>query len=183
MNKQEEYKTCDLCGLHHSLKVCECGEFSDELKNLLKEARGFRMEKFKEKDKSISNALHIPYSGMGDPDYVHMSDFIKDDVCSLIVEFFENTDDEILTVEELSEAIENIDDNGSMHEHIESSLTWQQGLIDSGKIINYFSEYEDTDSGLWEGQQPEEAINTKAFFTYKNAVQSEMQDFIKEYEE
>lgn len=181
MGTKKEYKDCDLCGCCHINKVCECAEFSEGLRSLLKKARSFRIEKFKEKDRSISEALHIPYSGMGDPDYVHMSDFLKDDVHSLIIEFIDNN--KITTIEELKEQIENIDDDSTLHEHISSSLTWQQGLIDSGKIIEYFSQYEEDDTGLWEGQQPEEAITSKAFWTYKSAVMVNINEFIEEFED
>jgi hypothetical protein len=47
-------------------------------------------------------------------------------------------------------------------------------------LIDQLSEHEETDSGLWEGQQPKEAIGTCAAFTYGNAVYSEWTDLIDE---
>jgi len=188
--REEEAKkksfTCKECGASYYCEkkpICECKDFSEGLKNLLKEARAFKMETFKEKDKSISEALHIPYSGMGNPDYVHLSDFVKDDACSLIIEFIDNDGNEIKTIEKLKGQIENIDDDSRLHEHVEGALTWQQSLTNSDKIISYFSEYEEDDTGLWEGQQPEQAISSKAFWTYKRAVMGEINNFIDKFED
>ena len=86
-------------------------------------------------------------------------------------------------MEELKEAFESYDDNGSISNFVESSLTWQQSLTDSDNIINELSDYEETDSGLWEGLQPEEAITAKAFWTYKRALIGEAVEALEEFED
>ena len=43
-------------------------------------------------------------------------------------------------------------------------------LLESAAIIKELSDFEETDSGLWCDLQPEEAIEVKAIYTYKNAV-------------
>lgn len=64
--------------------------------------------------------------------------------------------------------------------HHESHVDRQYNLIDAAELIDELSEYEETDSGLWEGQQPKEAIGTCAAYTYGSAVLSEWCDLIDE---
>ncbi len=150
-----------------------------DLKKLIQYCKKFEMNKFKESERSISNALHIPYSGFGNPDYVEFYDFKEDDVTGLILDLISNN--EIKTIEDLKESWENLDDDGTLHQHIESSLTWQQSLRDSDVIISN-CDNEETDWGLWEGQQPEEAIATKAFYSYRSDVSNRGFELIEEFE-
>jgi hypothetical protein len=46
------------------------------------------------------------------------------------------------------------------------------GLADAAQVLQELSDYEETDEGLWEGQAPEEAICTKACYTFDNAVRN-----------
>ena len=63
-------------------------------------------------------------------------------------------------------------------------------LIDSAEILEQ-SDNVETDSGLWEGKEPAEAIKTQAFFTYRNDLSSKvmsmfesvLQDKLDELEE
>lgn len=64
--------------------------------------------------------------------------------------------------------------------HHESHVDKWYSMIDAAELIDQLDEFEETDSGLWEGQQPKEAISTCAAFTYGNAVMSEWTDLIKE---
>jgi len=175
------YKKCSECGSFVK-GACDCGDLDQNLKDLLKECRefSFKDKTFKENKQSISYAFHIPYSGFGDPDYVRFWDYFEDSIYSVILECFENSD--VKTLEGLKEAFEKYDDNGSIHNHVEGTLTWQQGLRESAIIFSELSEYETTDTGLWEGLQPEEAITSKAFWTYKDALQSEGLKKIGEFE-
>ena len=150
-----------------------------ELKKLIKYCKGFEMTRFKESERSIRNALHIPYTGFGNPDYVEFYDFREDDVRGLILDLI--SDKEINSISELKEAWENLDDNGTLHQSIESSLSWQQSLRDSDVIISN-CEFEESDWGLWEGQEPEQAIATKAFYSYKADVSNRGFDLIEEFE-
>jgi hypothetical protein len=62
--------------------------------------------------------------------------------------------------------------------HRESHVDKWYDLTDAAELISELSEHEETDSGLWEGQQPKDAIGTCAAFTYGNAVLSEWSDLI-----
>lgn len=64
--------------------------------------------------------------------------------------------------------------------HHESHVDKWYSLSDAADLINELSDHEETDSGLWEGKQPKEAIGTCAAFTYGNAVYSEWRDLIEE---
>lgn len=69
--------------------------------------------------------------------------------------------------------------NGDAYHH-ESHVDKFYSLLDAAELIDQLSEHEETDSGLWDGQQPKEAIGTCAAFTYGNAVYSEWTDLIDE---
>jgi len=158
---------------------------SPALKELLKVLRSSNLKglSFKESEKSIGSALHIPYSGVGSNcKYVYFDDYLQDDVYSLLLESFDNTEG-CRTVTELREAFEDYDDDGGIHYFVESTLTWQQSLRACSVILNELSEYEEDDSGLWEGQQPEQAIVSKAFWTYKTGLICHCDDLLKEYDD
>jgi len=79
------------------------------------------------------------------------------------------------------EAIELVLDGGSyddlcqffqdsrVHEWADNDFIYVD-LLDSAQILDQSDEVE-TDSGLWEGQEPREAIKTQAFFTYRRDLE------------
>jgi hypothetical protein len=70
-----------------------------------------------------------------------------------------------------------------IHETVDgSSLAIYMDLHDAADIIEY-ADNEETDSGLWDGQDPEEAIKTKAFFTLRADVYSKVEEMLKDLEE
>jgi len=70
-----------------------------------------------------------------------------------------------------------------IHETVDGcSLMIYLDLEEAGAIIKY-ADYEETDSGLWEGQEPEEAIKTKAFFCLRQDVYSKVEKMLKDLEE
>ena len=64
--------------------------------------------------------------------------------------------------------------------HHESHVDKRYNLTDAAELIDELSDYEETDSGLWEGQRPKEAIETCAAYTYGNVVYSFWTDLIEE---
>lgn len=76
-----------------------------------------------------------------------------------------------------------------VHEWVDNDFIYVD-LIDSAEILEQSDNIE-TDFGLWEGQEPVEAIKTQAFFTYKNDLsdkvisifESVLQDKLNELEE
>ena len=76
-----------------------------------------------------------------------------------------------------------------VHEWVDNNFIYVD-LTDSAEILEQ-SDNVETDFGLWEGQEPIEAIKTQAFFTYKNDLsdkvisifESVLQDKLNELEE
>ena len=64
--------------------------------------------------------------------------------------------------------------------HHESHIDKWYSLFDAAELIDQLSDHEETDSGLWEGQQPKDAIETCAAYTYGNAVYSDWNNLIEE---
>lgn len=68
-------------------------------------------------------------------------------------------------------------DDSRLHEWCDNDFIYVD-LLDSAHIIDQSSNVE-TDSGLWEGQEPTEAIKTQAFFTYRNDLYNEVSEQFK----
>ncbi len=72
---------------------------------------------------------------------------------------------------------------GKSSYHHENHTDRAYNLSDAADILDRLSEFEETDSGLWEGQEPRDAISAQAAYTYANAVYSEWRDLIEQLEE
>lgn len=64
--------------------------------------------------------------------------------------------------------------------HHETHVDRSYSLLEAATLLDQLSEHEETDSALWEGQDPRDAVATQAGFTYGNAVLSEWNDLIRE---
>lgn len=56
--------------------------------------------------------------------------------------------------------------------HHESHIDKSFSLIEAAHVLDDLDEFEETDSGMWEGLDPREAVKTQAAYTYGNAVSS-----------
>ncbi|MFA5127816.1 MAG: hypothetical protein WC457_02300 [Patescibacteria group bacterium] len=144
------------------------------LEILIDECRRHELPKFQEGEgRTIIRAFHVPYSGSSRPDYVDFFDYLEEDARILVMELYDrgkaDRTGDIMTLEELKAEWETVDDDGLLHDLVDRSLTWQQGLRECEIILDNCEEVE-TDSGLWEKLEPTEAIRSQAFFTYKNEV-------------
>lgn len=63
--------------------------------------------------------------------------------------------------------------------HHSSHVDKSYRLKDAAALLEDLSDYEETDSGLWEGQEPRDAISTMAAFTYGNTVASDFSDYME----
>ncbi|MCA9068742.1 MAG: hypothetical protein KDA84_07455 [Planctomycetaceae bacterium] len=54
--------------------------------------------------------------------------------------------------------------------HHESHVDKHYALLDAAELLDELAEFEETDSGLWEGCEPRQAIGVQAAFTYGSAV-------------
>ena len=107
----------------------------------------------------------------------------QEDAQSDAFEMVKNFRDEI--VERLcddnraSEDFNNDYPNGDCYHH-ENHIDKEYDLEEAGKLLRELSDHEETDSGLWEGLEPQQAISAQAAYTYGNAVASEWSDLIEE---
>ena len=60
----------------------------------------------------------------------------------------------------------------------ESHIDREFHLKTAAEILETYAEFEETDSGLWEGLDPKTAISVQAAYTYGNAIMSEWQRII-----
>lgn len=65
-----------------------------------------------------------------------------------------------------------------LHEWVDSDFIYVD-LMDCAEILEQSNEVE-TDSGLWEGLEPRKAIETQAFFTYRNDLGFEVESQFKD---
>ncbi len=59
--------------------------------------------------------------------------------------------------------------NGDAYHH-ENHTDKAYSLADAAKLLDDLADSLETDNGLWDGQDPREAISTQAAYTYGNAV-------------
>jgi len=114
-----------------------------------------------------------------------MSDYqsqAESDAQDTVSEYREQILEQLLEGGEASDDLLNDYPSGDAYHH-ESHVDKWYNLTDAAELIDELSEFEETDSGLWEGQQPKEAIGTCAAFTYGNAVYSEWHDLIEKINE
>jgi hypothetical protein len=110
------------------------------------------------------------------------TDYLRDaagDAADTVRNFADEILEQLLDTGEASDDLLNDYPNGDAWHHQNHVDKWYS-LIDAATLIDQLSHFEETDSGLWEGQQPKEAISTCAAFTYGNAVASEWHDLIEE---
>ena len=62
--------------------------------------------------------------------------------------------------------------------HHENHVDKSYSLLEAAELLDDLSSYEETESGLWEGQEPRDAISTMAAYTYGNAVASMFRDLM-----
>jgi hypothetical protein len=95
---------------------------------------------------------------------------------------------ELFVSEHLQEAISEIKDGNTdmqefitdyrSHEWVDNDFIYVD-LVDSAHILDQSNNVE-TDSGLWEGQDPQEAVKTQAFFTYRIDLEEEVRNQFSE---
>lgn len=107
----------------------------------------------------------------------------RDDALSDAKDTIENFKDEI--VEQLLEKGEASDDlyndypNGDSYHH-ESHLDRSYRLTEAAEVLDELHEFEETDSGLWEGLEPRAAIEVQAAYTYAACVYSIFRELVKD---
>ena len=102
----------------------------------------------------------------------------SDDAGETVRNFADRILEQLLDKGEASDDLLNDYPNGDSWHH-ESHVDKWYGLQDACEVISQLADYEETDSGLWQGQAMKEALGTCAAFTYGNAVYHEWTEKIK----
>lgn len=79
----------------------------------------------------------------------------------------------------VSDDLNNDYDGGDRYHH-ETHVDRAYSLTEAVELLDDLREHTETDSGLWEGEEPREAISAQAAFTYGNAVYSRWTDLVNE---
>lgn len=109
-------------------------------------------------------------------------DEAKGDALDTVKEFRDEILDQLKDDGEASDDLLNDYCNGDAYHH-ESHVDRDYDLSESAEVLDQLSEYEETDSGLWEGLEPRRAIAAQAAYTYGNAVYAYWRENIEEINE
>jgi len=105
-------------------------------------------------------------------------DDAEDDAREAVRNFLDEIVDEIVDNENAHTAERQIDDFSESYHH-ETHVDRNYSLLEAAEILKELSRYEETDSGIWEGMEPKDAVIAMAAFTYGNAVGSMFNDFME----
>ncbi len=111
-----------------------------------------------------------------------MSDYRKEaraDAVSTVENYEDEIAEKIFDDGEASDDLLNDYGHGDSYHH-ERHVDKYYDLSDAAEVLDELSDFEETDTGLWEGLAPREAIGAQAAYTYGAAVYSFFQDLIKE---
>lgn len=106
----------------------------------------------------------------------------EDDAKNMVEEFLDQIVEQLIEKGEASNDINNDYSGGDSYHH-ETHVDRSYSLLEAAELLDQLSDYEETDSGLWEGKEPRDAVTTQAAFTYGNAVYSEWNDLIEKINE
>lgn len=91
-----------------------------------------------------------------------------------------NFEDEIIeSFMESGKASDDLLNDYSDNYHHENHIDKDYDLLEAAELLEELDEYEQTDSGLWEGLKPKDAIICQAAYTYGNAVIALFRDLIE----
>lgn len=101
-----------------------------------------------------------------------MTDYRKEarsDAADTVRNFSDDILEKLIHFGEASSDLHNDYSDGDSYHH-ESHVDRCYPLLAAATLLDQLSEFEETDSGLWEGQEPREAVATQAAYTYGCAV-------------
>lgn len=102
----------------------------------------------------------------------------EDDAREMVSHFMEEIVEQLVDKGKASDDLYNDYSNGDSYHH-ETHTDRSYSLLEAAQLFDDLSEHEETDSGMWEGLEPREAVITQAAYTYGNAVMSDWNDFIE----
>lgn len=100
----------------------------------------------------------------------------EDDAKDAVENFLEEIVEDLLDKGEAKDSL--YDYAGGDSYHHENHTDRSYSLLEAAELLDQLSEHEETDSGLWDGMEPREAVKAQAAYTYGNAVMSDFRDLI-----
>jgi hypothetical protein len=104
-------------------------------------------------------------------------DEAREDAADTVRNFIDTIVDAIVDDGEASDDLLNDYGSGDSYHH-ENHTDRDYDLTESAEVLDQLDQFEETDSGLWEGIEPRRAIAVQAAYTYGNAVYSYFQEII-----
>ena len=101
-----------------------------------------------------------------------------EDANEMVRSYAEEIVEKLLNDGEASDDFGNDYAGGDSYHH-ENHIDVFYTLLEAAELLNELSNFEETDSGMWEGQEPKDAVCSMAAYTYGNAVASYWQDVIE----
>lgn len=95
----------------------------------------------------------------------------EEDARNMVEEFIDEIVEKLIGDGEASNDYNNDYSHGDSYHH-ETHVDRSYTLLEAAQLLDQLDDYEETDRGLWEGQEPRRAVETQAAFTYGNAVGS-----------
>lgn len=104
----------------------------------------------------------------------------QDDAADMADHFIDEIVDFLYDDGKASDDFNNDYDDSYHHEtHVDKSYSTTEAMT----LLTQLREHEETDGGLWEGKEWDDVLETKAAFTYGNAVASNWNDLIEKINE
>lgn len=103
-----------------------------------------------------------------------------DDAKEFLNEFIDQVIEQLLEDGEVSSDVNNDYDGGDSYFHDSFVGNKSYSLSEAAAVLEEYDDYEETDSGLWEGLAPREAVEAQAVYTYSNAVRGAITEIVDE---
>ncbi|MDD5527072.1 MAG: hypothetical protein PHE11_06705 [Candidatus Omnitrophica bacterium] len=157
-------------------------ELREQVKEILKSklvtiAMNFAKTKNLDEIEDFTRHVSVRIDKKPEPTYYQLA---EEDAKMLVTDYFMNE-----IIEQLMENGEASDDYNN--DYSNGDGIFHETIVDRGysteeaiELLNDLREYEETDSGLWEGESWDRALATIAAFTYGNAVYDEWTKLIEE---
>lgn len=103
----------------------------------------------------------------------------KSDARETVENFISEIAEKLANRDEASDDLLNDYPNGDAWHH-ENHVDKSYDLTEAAELLDDLGDCEETDTGLWEGLAPREAISAQAAYTYGNAVYEQWRELIRE---
>lgn len=110
-----------------------------------------------------------------------MSDYRKEarsDAADFVLNFEDEVIEQLIDKGEASDDLLNDYPGGDSYHH-ETHVDKCYSLSDAAEVLDSLGDFTETDSGIWQGLEPRDAISAQAAYTYGNAVYSMAVDLIE----